>query len=531
MLLISEPLFCCRVTQEIPQGGYISVGLGKGMTDAACYVGWIDESGAQLVKSYYMDTYEASGIIPSLEPLRDTLVVRNKLGGMSMTFTRDLTPKPIGGAYEMERYKRLMTGTVDETGTPFIWAVGPSWHHVPTEGDIHTDRSPGAVVLNLMSGDAAGKDTGVRTAIVAHAACMCIAWLLVTPLSVLCARYLRGEGMIMGQSMFWLNTHQVLVWIAVLIMIAGLVIVVEDHQGKPHLRSSHGQIGVVPLVLVLVQVALGLYQSKFWNLYVRYAHIFVSLSSLVLVVACFVTGVQELVRQFAIPPETVGRACSALAAWLVTLIGLAFWREIDVKRRNRLEDAELEEEERKEASAEDESVRGPQEAPVIQVDASAPVGDIPITFSPRAASDLPQPTASLHMWWFSAGCLGCIIFIIMALLASNVFTPPPKVVDKCALKATAPSMAPTATTVDAKMVLQKYPQCIAFPLEHVGDGWCDSEKSFNNAACGFDGGDCCIQASSLAPLTGFAPGSRHFHGQLVRPKNISNVIFTFSLSF
>lgn len=44
--------------------------------------------------------------------------------------------------------------------------------------------------------------------------------------------------------------------------------------------------------------------------------------------------------------------------------------------------------------------------------------------------------------------------------------------------------------------LARYPNCKAFPLEHVGDGWCDSEARFNAEECGWDDGDCCIKVRS-----------------------------------
>lgn len=52
------------------------------------------------------------------------------------------------------------------------------------------------------------------------------------------------------------------------------------------------------------------------------------------------------------------------------------------------------------------------------------------------------------------------------------------------------------TNVDNEVAMQ-YPNCAAFPLRYVGDGWCDSHSPYNTAECGYDGGDCC---DSSVPL-------------------------------
>ncbi|CAN0355990.1 unnamed protein product, partial [Ectocarpus fasciculatus] len=36
--------------------------------------------------------------------------------------------------------------------------------------------------------------------------------------------------------------------------------------------------------------------------------------------------------------------------------------------------------------------------------------------------------------------------------------------------------------------------CVVPNPEYVGDGWCDDEGAYNTAACGYDGGDCCVES-------------------------------------
>jgi sulfoxide reductase catalytic subunit YedY len=56
-----------------------------------------------------------------------------------------------------------------------------------------------------------------------------------------------------------------------------------------------------------------------------------------------------------------------------------------------------------------------------------------------------------------------------------------------------------------------YPECTAFPLRYVGDGWCDSHSPYNTEACGFDGGDCCDLSVPLFRCVD--PNSLHYGAQ------------------
>jgi hypothetical protein len=477
-----------RVSKEIPEGGYVSVGIGPGMAGAASYVGWIDQGGEEIVQGYYMDDYEASGMIPSGEVLEDVTVKRNKLGGLSMTFTRPLDPQA-AGPNDSGRIQRLKTGRVEGGSTPLIWAIGPSWHLVPLPGDIHTDRSSGAVLVNLISGGAEGGAGIVRSAIVAHAVCMCIAWLLLTPLAVMCARYLKGEE-VFGSYMAWLNAHQALVWAAVAIMIAGLVVVVVDLEGKPHLRTSHSQIGVAALVILIPQATVGIVQSLFWMQSLRIVHQLLALVSAGLVVACFVTGVQELIWQFAIPEESLGRAVGALAAWLVFLGLLCAWREYDVNRKSdgdgvdagvggrydvdeeRGGDGEEKRGGVNDKTAEQAGVSGPDENDLRGDADPSPSGitvlQVPSVDGSQRASDgkagVMLPAASLGMFWISVAALGSIVFVLLSLLAANVFTPHKPAVDKCAAPTIDRDIASSSS--DAAVVLERCctPHSPAIPM-------------------------------------------------------------------
>lgn len=464
-----------RVSKEVPQGGYVSVGIGASMAGAASYVGWIDQGGEQRVQGYYMDDYEASGMIPTGEVLEDVTVVRNKLGGLSMTFTRPLYPKA-AVPNDSGRIERLETGRVHEGSTPLIWAVGPSWHLVPLPADVHTDRAPRAVVVNLMSGAAEGSAGSVRSAIVAHAVCMCIAWLLLIPLAVMFARYLKGEK-VLGSHMAWLNAHQALVWAAVAVMIAGLVLVVFDLEGKPHLRTSHSNLGVAALVMIIPQAAVGIIQSLFWMPSMRVIHKLLALVCAALVIACFFTGVQELISQFAIPEESLGRAVGALAAWLVFLGLLSAWREYDVGRKAAEDEGEAREggsdashqeeggvgvEDRyggDNKMGEEAGVEGPDESQLRGNDAPSPLGFTVLQVSskdgPKSLSKprVVVPAASLGMFWVSVAALGSIVFVLLSLLASNVFTPAATAVDKCA--APLSERNTPSSSSDAAVVLQR----------------------------------------------------------------------------
>ena len=54
---------------------------------------------------------------------------------------------------------------------------------------------------------------------------------------------------------------------------------------------------------------------------------------------------------------------------------------------------------------------------------------------------------------------------------------------------------PTTSGYPTEPPHTKYPNCTAYPLANVGDGWCDSHAPFNTQDCGYDGGDCCESMS------------------------------------
>jgi len=47
------------------------------------------------------------------------------------------------------------------------------------------------------------------------------------------------------------------------------------------------------------------------------------------------------------------------------------------------------------------------------------------------------------------------------------------------------------STSTTRLLLQRYPNCNVSHLSYIGDGQCDKIDSYNTAACGWDGGDCC----------------------------------------
>jgi len=45
--------------------------------------------------------------------------------------------------------------------------------------------------------------------------------------------------------------------------------------------------------------------------------------------------------------------------------------------------------------------------------------------------------------------------------------------------------------------LEPSPLCKALIEKYIGDGWCDSQPSYNNVECAFDGGDCCDTSKDI----------------------------------
>jgi uncharacterized membrane protein len=88
---------------------------------------------------------------------------------------------------------------------------------------------------------------------VAHAVCMVVAWLGLSPLATFIARYLKDYDPL------WFKAHRLFQLVAVGLAVAGFILIQLEN---PAVLGTHGKLGFTVFGLALVQVLLGVFRNQ-----------------------------------------------------------------------------------------------------------------------------------------------------------------------------------------------------------------------------------------------------------------------------
>lgn len=153
--------------------------------------------------------------------------------------------------------------------SPFIYAYGTS-----TMPSYHGPENRGSLRLNLFTGDIeCGSGVQVLAVKELHAVTMAVAWGVLAPAGFVVARYYKHKD-------WWLTAHENLQKAAVSGAVPLAAVAFAGRGEGGHFSRPHATIGIIAMLCVLVQVALGLLTEKGlhwfaadrWHWIVRHGH-------------------------------------------------------------------------------------------------------------------------------------------------------------------------------------------------------------------------------------------------------------------
>jgi len=123
-----------------------------------------------------------------------------------------------------------------------------------------TQHKPYRFDRNQVSVDCTtGRITYIIDLSVVHGFLMGITWLLIMPTAAFIARYMKHR---LGP--WWFHIHRGLVLVGVLTALIAFVIILTYVQAN-HFNAVHGQVGLVILSLMLIQVVVGFLSDKLFD--------------------------------------------------------------------------------------------------------------------------------------------------------------------------------------------------------------------------------------------------------------------------
>lgn len=262
--------------------GWISLGVSAsgGMVPARVLVAyWGGERAGEGIKEYTLDGYSSDGVIlveggfvggaNTSGGANPTSGGANPSDGLSATLDRvdgirrlTLHLPSSAGACSAEGFPAALA-LCEGAPTPMIAAigVGAPWK------SYHTERAS----LAIAGGGERVQAVKIPLSklIVAHAALMLGAWLLLAPLGVGIARYLRpprhaalSGGAAAGGWRFWFVAHRALQVLAALCTFAGVALAFAGTRRTHHYDHAHGRAGLGLLLLVLFQTLNGVFRPQ-----------------------------------------------------------------------------------------------------------------------------------------------------------------------------------------------------------------------------------------------------------------------------
>lgn len=101
---------------------------------------------------------------------------------------------------------------------------------------------------------------------VAHGGCMALSWLLLSPLGVAIARYLKPQGAIAQRfalsKTLWFRAHFWLQMGALALTATGVGLAIGAVESNRHFKTRHAQMGITLFILAVAQTLLGVLRPK-----------------------------------------------------------------------------------------------------------------------------------------------------------------------------------------------------------------------------------------------------------------------------
>lgn len=510
---------------------WVSIAFGERMIGSHAYVGYFNqEQGVLRVDTYDMTDITADGVRPISAPLSVANAVLRNDGGMSLEVWRPL---------DMSDGRPPLDPGSDQ---PIVWAYGDTWEYEPVAANEHVDRSARPTIINLKTGSAS--EGGADARLLIHSWLMGVSWGVLIPGAVLAARFLRNNGakLVILQELVtrgagtWFKIHSNLVMTAsVATLIGGILSLWEaEEHGSRHLQSTHADIGVATLVLLVAQFVIaqirppGAPPKPLKRVVWEYTHRILAAAAGGSAIACLVTGVIELERHGA---GDTDRQLIVVLVWLGFVVLSFVTLECASRRVAKAEPlvkADSAQSSNGAQSLELSNIHSEEDAgaadgadaePGATEDSSTETGQLSSsqgTALPSAKSGMPQLCGSTLLL-LAAGLAVVMLPLILwayGIIGGSTGIAAPMPVGgsdgegSVALRPNVPISGPRDGWYARIVEDNTNGACRAFPVAHVGDGWCDDFAPFNTAACSWDGGDCCNVTAPLFDCKD--PDSSHY---------------------
>ena len=243
------------ITVTTTASGWAAIGIGSSMRNADIITMYPLQDGSNTV--VLEDRVSSSRSRPPLQSQQVSALTAagpQPDGSWQYTFTRPVQVQSTGsGQKALQNQKMSM-----------IWAV--SQQSVQQSGDIQMHSDEGTFQINLFETSGQGQSNGESdgdndtAAKIAHGIFMFAAWGIVVPLAIFMARYMKNKLHVQ-----WFPWHRNAIIGAVLSTIIGFVIIVAVQGFADISSSSHGIMGVVLVIMMLLQSGLGKYIDMQFN--------------------------------------------------------------------------------------------------------------------------------------------------------------------------------------------------------------------------------------------------------------------------
>ncbi|KAJ1569982.1 hypothetical protein HK096_007320, partial [Nowakowskiella sp. JEL0078] len=246
--------------------GYVAFGPGDGMNAGDIVVAWPNKDGSvtisrRLVSGYQMPTYSSSNTATLLSNESGIHTVNGKSTFVA-AFTRPKT--------QLSSLKAQYALSSSST-TSFIWAghvsANPGSSDPSASITKHTSSTRREVSnVNLLKDAADSTEMTTSTAnsqlMYAHAILLVISWGLLAPAGIIVARFFKN-----ALGVWWFRLHWGLFGTATLLTLVSfaLIFVYVTQNGGSHFFSIHAIFGIIFVVLVPVQFALGIVIDRLFN--------------------------------------------------------------------------------------------------------------------------------------------------------------------------------------------------------------------------------------------------------------------------
>lgn len=223
--------------------GWAAVGLGRSMSDADIYLGYLSSDNELFLHQRKSTSQSLPDKVNDSNLLSFASGIQN-----GKTFYRFQVPLSGQGIDRRD---------IPNENTDLIWAYNDNINDIAGDGDLAQHTRFGSFSLNLLSESSA---TASASPDIVHGYLMMISWLILAPFGIFIAAFLKAK-----LGVWWFRLHALIFTVAFIAILAAFGIIVDFKGDSPHFATAHGIIGLVVIILTSGQVLLGVVIDQLWD--------------------------------------------------------------------------------------------------------------------------------------------------------------------------------------------------------------------------------------------------------------------------